>query len=78
MLVNMGRPEAVERLYNTARLAPLQVGLHAAACLADRWRLPHLLRLQTMLKRGLRVHHAGGLLLTRWVPSGGTAMWSGV
>ena len=31
MLVGMGRPEAVERLYNTARLAPLQVGLHAAA-----------------------------------------------
>ena len=30
MLVDMGRPEAVERLYNTARLAPLQVGLHAA------------------------------------------------
>ena len=30
MLVGMGRPEAVERLYNTARLAPLQVGLPAA------------------------------------------------
>ncbi len=27
MLVDMARPEAVERLYNTARLAPLQVGL---------------------------------------------------
>ena len=47
------------------------------ACLADRLRLPRVLRLQTMPKRGLGVHHAGGLLLTRCL-SRGTAVQPGV